>query len=142
MLVDDLTQQRRTLVAKIEPIEWRPFEKSVHHGFILLGLARTGGVHEPPTGPKRLSSSHQQIDLLLGQTRQIACCTAPSNIWIAPNRAESRTGCIHEHAIEAMCERQRSSCRHMHDMRMLRATATDRVDEEADTACAHVARDE
>ena len=69
-----------------------------------------------PPGRHGRGRARQQIDLLVGETRQIARSRAPANIRIAADRAQARAGRIDEHAIECVREWQRAAGRHVDDV--------------------------
>ena len=67
---------------------------------VLLRLARAGRVHQAAARPHGVGRARQQLDLLVGETRQIARRAPPANVRIAADRAQAGAGRIDEHAIE------------------------------------------
>src|SRR4029450_741851 len=86
--------------------------------------------------------THEEIHLLLRETRQPALGAPPADIGIAPDRAQTGARRIHEHAVECGGEGQWSLCGHVDDLHVARAAATDSVAEQAEASAAHVAGDE
>ena len=71
------------------------------HCFVLLGLARAGGVYEAPSGSNDGGGAVQNLELVVGEHLEVVLLSSPSDVRIASNRTEAGTGGIYEHAIEA-----------------------------------------
>ena len=76
------------------------------------------------------------------QQREIALAAAPPDIGIPPQDAQTGTGRIDEHAVEATRERQRPQQIRLHEPHVHGAACRDRASQQLHAPVPHVARDQ
>src|SRR5262249_59626786 len=105
--VDERGGELRGRLARREGHERRRRrEKRVGDRFVFLRLARAGRVNQAAARCDRLGRALQHRQLRRSERGQIVFATPPADVGIAPQRAESGTGRVDEHAVEQCGEGQ------------------------------------
>ena len=106
-------------------------EKRGHHRFVLFRFTGTSGVDQPAARPDAMRGARCHRTLGSGKARQVDWLASPAYLGVTPDRAESGTRSVDEHAVEDRLKGQRLTQVQAHNPDSRRARLLQRAAEQA-----------